>query len=186
MNKYEDFGFFKSLPELEKEVFVKAFNTMDSNLSDFDKMIECWKYIRTNPQHKQSNMLNFDITKADDDKRLVFGWFSVTKIGENDVIDGENDTIDIADLEKAAYNFVMKSRIASESHQRLGVGVLVESMMFTKEKQAALGIDLGKEGWFGGFYVPDDKVWKAVKDGQFKSFSIGGTAVRTEVNDGEE
>ena len=45
--------------------------------------------------------------------------------------------------------------------------------------------DLVPEGWWIGFKVTDDEVWKKVKDGTYPMFSIEGEAVREEV-DGEE
>ena len=67
-----------------------------------------------------------------------------------------------------------------DMHERMGVGRLVESMVFTKQKQDALGIDLGLVGWFVGFKVDDDGVWKRIKAGELPEFSIGGKAVRSE------
>ena len=50
--------------------------------------------------------------------------------------------------------------------------------MTEKDVQKALGIDLGKVGWFGAMRFRDDEVWAAVKSGKFRAFSIGGTGVR--------
>jgi len=121
------------------------------------------------------------ITKIDEEKHLVFGWFSVVKEGGVPVVDHDNEIIKIEELEKAAYDFVIDARIAGDQHIRKGVGVLVESIVFTLEKQKTLGINLGKEGWWGGFKVLDDEVWKSVKDGTFECFSIGGKAERVEL-----
>ena len=126
--------------------------------------------------------LSAKITKLDEEKRLAFGWFSIIEEGGEPVVDGEGDVIKTEDLEDAAYDFVLNARIAGENHVRKGVGQLVESMVFTKEKQETLGIDLGFVGWWGGFFISDDEVWKAVKEGDFESFSIGGTGERKELN----
>ena len=123
-------------------------------------------------------LLKADINKVDEEQRIVFGWFSVIEENGEEVFDGEEDAIKSVDLEKAAYQFVLDARIAGENHIRKGVGQLVESIVFTKEKQETLGIDLGKVGWWGGFYVSDDDVWDKVKNGEFASFSIGGKAER--------
>ena len=63
-------------------------------------------------------------------------------------------------------------------HERMGVGRCVESMMFTKQKQDSLGIDLGLIGWWVGFKVDDVGVWKRIKAGELPEFSIGGKASR--------
>lgn len=86
-------------------------------------------------------------------------------------------------MEKAAYRFVKFYRDGSDNHERGGIGTMIESMMFTKEKAKALGIPDGMmpEGWWVGFEVSDDDVWKKIKDGTYKMFSIEGTASRVEI-----
>lgn len=129
------------------------------------------------------------LVKTDEEQRLVFGFFSINKVGDELVEDLQGDLIETDTLEKAAYDFVLNARIAGEEHVRKNVGRLVESVVLTYEKQEAirkclgtLGVraefDLGCEGWFGGFKVDDDDVWKAVKDGDYPAFSIGGSGKR--------
>lgn len=120
-----------------------------------------------------------EIIKADEDKQLVFGWASVSSVGGELVVDKQDDIITEDELEQAAYEFVLYHRSMGDMHERMGVGRLVESMMFTKEKQDALGIDLGMVGWFTGFRVDDPGVWKRIKAGELPEFSIGGKAVRS-------
>lgn len=129
----------------------------------------------------------FKIQKSDDDKMLAFGWanVSVTASGKQ-VEDYHEDIIDTAELEQAAYHFVEFYREGGEMHERGGCAVLVESMMFTKEKMNALGIAEGTlpEGWWIGFRVIDTDVWDKVKDGTYPMFSIEGEAIREEVDEG--
>lgn len=121
------------------------------------------------------------IVKMDEDEHLVFGWMSVLTEKGEPVVDGQGDVIPVDVYEKAAYRFVLESREGGEMHERGGVSRLVESMMFTKAKQEALGIDLGMEGHFAGWHVDDEEVWKAVKKGDYPAFSIEGVANRVEV-----
>lgn len=118
------------------------------------------------------------------DKRLVFGWayMTNTNIGET-MIDYSGDIVDIEEVEQAAYKFVKLWRDGSDNHERGGVAVLVESMVFSKEKAAALGIPTGvlPSGWWVGFEVMDDDVWEKVKTGEYKMFSIEGSARRVPV-----
>jgi hypothetical protein len=118
-----------------------------------------------------------------DEQQIMFGWFSVATKGDADVVDSQQDVIKINTLEKAAYKFVSQSRIGGEMHKTIGVGTVVESMVFTKQKQEALGIQLGFEGWWGGIHFPDKAIWKKVKDGTYKAFSIGGAAIRREITE---
>jgi cation transport regulator ChaB len=134
--------------------------------------------------------MKVNVVKTDEEQRLVFGFFSINKVGQNLVEDLQGDLIDTPELEKAAYDFVLNARVAGEEHIRKNVGRLVESIMLTYEKQAAIqaclekqgikaSFSLGCEGWFGGFRVEDDDVWKRVKDGDYPAFSIGGSGTRT-------
>ncbi len=120
------------------------------------------------------------IEKIDEDKRQVFGWFSVIEENGTEVQDREGDIIQVEELEKAAYNFVVNARKAGEMHKVVEVGQLIESMVFSKDKQEALGIDLGKVGWWGGFQITDNEVWSKIKDGTYSAFSIGGSGRRTD------
>lgn len=126
----------------------------------------------------------FEIMKSDDEKRLVFGWANIAvRVGGEVIQDLQNDVIDIEDLEQAAYAFTAEFGTAGEMHRRGGIGRLVESCVFTKEKAAALGIppDILPEGWWVGFRIDDDEVWAKVKDGTYSMFSIEGTAERVPI-----
>ena len=123
------------------------------------------------------------IKKADEDKHLAFGWAYVSQDeGGNQTEDHSGDQLEPEELESAAYQFVELYREGGEMHERGGCAVLVESMVFTKEKQQALGIPDGTLpiGWWIGFKVTDEDVWSKVKDGTYPMFSIEGTAIREE------
>lgn len=129
----------------------------------------------------------FKIAKSDDDKRLAFGWASVSMRVDGEVIeDWQSDIVEPEELENAAYNFVELYREGGEMHERGGVAVLIESVVFTEEKMKAIGIPEGTLpiGWWIGFKVLDDDVWEKVKDGTYPMFSIEGEAERVEVEDG--
>ena len=123
----------------------------------------------------------FTIAKADADQQLIFGWASIVEKDGALIIDKQGDAILPVDLEKAAYDFVLTARNHGDMHDTIGTGRLVESMVFTKDKQAALGIDLGKVGWWTGFKVDSPEVWAAHKRGDRPDFSIGGSGVREEI-----
>lgn len=128
----------------------------------------------------------FKIQKSDDDKRLAFGWASAAAtINGETVEDCYGDVIDIVELEQAAYEFVELYREGGEMHERGGCAVLVESIVFTPEKIAAMGIPKGTvpKGWWIGFRVTDDDVWAKVKDGTYPMFSIEGQAIREAAED---
>ena len=128
----------------------------------------------------------FSVYKTDDDKRLVFGWASVSITVDGEQIeDRQQDMIDPEDLEAAAYEYVLKFRDTGEEHisTMRKKGKLVESCVFTAEKQKAMGIPEGilPIGWWIGFKIEDDAAWEKVKNGTYKMFSIEGKAHRVPV-----
>ena len=136
-------------------------------------------------------MANFGMTPGEPGEpichQIVFGWANVTVQEDGTTpFDWQGDIIDTEVLETAAYNFVLNHGIANQEHEYdTECGWLVESMMFTKEKMAALGITEGTipEGWFVGFYIPDADVYKKVLDGEYNMFSIEGCACRVPLDD---
>ena len=125
----------------------------------------------------------FQIAKLDEAERLVFGFanVSIAKDGE-EIVDLQGDIIEPADLEAAAYEFVLKFRDTGEMHKGGSVGTLVESMVFTPDKLEALGIakDAVPCRWWVGFKLAPE-AFEKVKDGTYSMFSIQGRADREEV-----
>lgn len=131
-------------------------------------------------QKEQTVHGRFNIQKSSDEKRLAFGWASISEDESGTaLVDLSEDVIDPETLENAAYEFVKLYREGGEMHERGDCAVLVESVVFTKEKMAAMGIPDGTlpTGWWIGFYVTDDEVWEKVKSGEYPMFSIEGTAI---------
>lgn len=131
-------------------------------------------------QTQQTVHGRFNIQKSSDEKRLAFGWASISEDESGTaLVDLSEDVIDPETLENAAYEFVKLYREGGEMHERGDCAVLVESVVFTKEKMAAMGIPDGTlpTGWWIGFYVTDDEVWEKVKSGEYPMFSIEGTAI---------
>ena len=121
----------------------------------------------------------FKIMKSDDDKMLAFGWANVSMRVDGELIeDWQGDIIEPEELEAAAYEYVRLYGDGGEMHERGGVAVLIESVVFTEEKMQVMGIPAGTLpiGWWIGFKVTDEDVWKKVKDGTYPMFSIEGEA----------
>ena len=137
-------------------------------------------------EKKEKTEKSFSVLKTADDKRLVFGWASVSfTIDGEQLEDHQKDMIDPEDLEEAVYDYVLNFRDAGEEHipSLRMKGKLVESCVFTKEKQKAMGIPEGivPIGWWIGFKIEDDAAWEKVKNGTYKMFSIEGKANRVPV-----
>ena len=128
----------------------------------------------------------FKIMKSDDEKMLAFGWANVSMRVDGELIeDWQGDIIEPEELESAAYEYVRLYGDGGEMHERGGVAVLIESVVFTEEKMQVMGIPVGTlpVGWWIGFKVLDEDVWKNVKDGTYPMFSIEGEAERVEVEE---
>lgn len=126
---------------------------------------------------------SFNIYKTDDDKRLVFGWASIAITADGEQLeDRQKDMIDPEDLEESVYEYVLNFRDTGEEHipTMRKKGKLVESCVFTVEKQKAMGIPEGTlpVGWWIGFKIEDDAAWERVKNGTYRMFSIEGKAYR--------
>lgn len=126
----------------------------------------------------------FDITKSKEDEGLVSGWASVAVQADGSLpLDWADDVILPTTLEKAAINFMMDYRGSGVMHEGDQQGVVVESIVFTKDKQAAIGIPEGTvpEGWFITVKVNNPDLFTKVKEGKYKMFSIQGHAKRIEL-----
>lgn len=118
------------------------------------------------------------IVKADATRRMVYGWASVTKVAGQDVEDRQGDVMDTENLRKTVHAF-MADRVGKTMHSGGQTGVIADSIVLDAVVQQALGVDLGMEGWFVGYHVTSDDVWKRVESGELQAFSIGGLGTRT-------
>lgn len=138
-----------------------------------------------------SYRIPLEISKRDDDRRLVFGFAKFSEDPDNRgylLIDKQGDVITPDDLENSAYSYVLDSRDAGEMHITKGAASLVESVMITPEKLAAWGLpeDSVPIGWWTGYHVhevekgtPDP--WDKIVKGEYTAFSVEGVAVREEI-----
>ena len=120
----------------------------------FSELIE-----KSNPDNVIKS--RFRIMKSDDEKMLAFGWANVSMRVDGELIeDWQADIIEPEELENAAYEYVLLYREGGEMHERGGVAVLIESVVFTEEKMQAMGIPAGTlpVGWWIGFKITDKDV----------------------------
>lgn len=139
-------------------------------------------YLSTEQEFK----VTLDIFKAkeDGDQHLVSGWANIAVNADGSLpLDWQGDIIAPDELEKAAIEFMLDYRDSGACHQGDSKGIVVESVVLTKDKQAAMGIPEGvvPEGWFITVKVTDDDTFQKVKSGEYKMFSIQGTAERVAV-----
>jgi hypothetical protein len=128
-----------------------------------------------------------EFSKVDADKRQVFGWASIVKKDGEDIVDLQGDYISIDEIEKSAYEYVVKSRKGGNQHLRNGeaplhVSDMIESFLVTPEKIEKMGLPESTPlGWWVGYQINDDKTWQQVKSGERTGFSIHGRGVRKEI-----
>lgn len=122
------------------------------------------------------------ILKADDEQRMVYGWASVITEKGEPVVDRQGDMIEADTLVKAVNDFMEHVRVGKAMHTGEQVGVVVHSLPVTKEIGDALGIQSDREGWVVAYKVFDDAVWDMVKSGELAAFSIGGRAMKQEID----
>jgi len=126
-----------------------------------------------------------EFAKADPDKQQVFGWASVVEVNGEPVVDLQGDVIAPEEMEKAGYEYVMKSRKGGDMHLRnnwepIKKSEMIESFIVTEEKREAMGLpDSVPTGWWVGFQVQDPEVWSMIKDGRRTGFSIHGHGKRS-------
>ena len=135
---------------------------------------------------ERGGQVNFEVKKSVDDKKQVFGWANVAEDEQGNLLeDYQGDSITSEELEKTAYDYVLKFRVAGERHNPAlrKKGKMIESIVFTKEKLQALGLpeDSLPCGWWVGFQITDDNTWEKIKKGEYNMFSIEGTGQRETV-----
>ena len=132
----------------------------------------------------QSYSLRGEITKYDEPQKNFWGWAYVThdEDGNLNVDKSGEFVVDPVELEKAACDFALTSRTGDVFHDMGDHSTMIESVVFTPEKQEAIGIPPGTvpTGWFVGFHTESDDLFQKVKDGEWM-FSIHGSSVKTPV-----
>lgn len=176
----------------DEEIDVEAL--LNTSLAEFDvelksrfpkwavgESVEKQIVVKAEPQH---------IVKIDEEEHVVFGWFNVTMKADGEpLVDLHDDIIAPAEIEKAAYEFVLEYREGGQDHVGVAKATLVESMVFTGPKMEAMvakgdgavSLDIPEGWWWGGFKIHDQEVFDLVKSGDLAMFSIEGTATREEV-----
>lgn len=128
--------------------------------------------------------IGFEFSKSKDDEQLVSGWANVSVNADGSIpLDWSDDIITPETLEKAAIGFMLDYRESGVMHEGGPVGTVVESIVFTKEKLAILGVPEGcvNLGWFITVKVHDKETFAKVKDGTYKMFSIQGKCNRVKL-----
>ena len=122
-----------------------------------------------------------EVTKMDEDQRIVYGYASVISKDGEPIVDRQGDIITAEELEKAASDFMLGARVGKTMHQGDATTTIIHSFPMTDETKKAYQIESPLEAWLIAVKVHDDETWAKVKQGELKDFSIGGKAQRRDV-----
>lgn len=129
-----------------------------------------------------SNRLTVEIKKTDAEQQVVFG-----EIFAPEVTDAQGDRMSAMEIQKAAYLFMQKGRLAKvdTNHDRkLNGSYVVESFIARDGDPVFI-----PGAWVVGVKVPDAAVWAKIKSGELNGFSLDGlgfrerTVVKVEIPD---
>lgn len=186
-NAVEDHGASWDFESYQPHITI-SYNAGDLDLTKVEpytgKIIlgpEMFEDIEDNYTAEETVTLGVTVEKSIPDQRLVFGWAYVCEANGETVTDWSGDQWNEADMEKSFYDYAEKIGVAGRMHEEIGVGQLVECMVFTKEKQAILGIDLGKVGVWTGFRV-NQETFDKVKNQELRMLSIGGSTKKVPID----
>lgn len=122
------------------------------------------------------------IVKADSAKQICYG-----EVLNPLTVDAQNDWLTAEDIENAAHDYMMKSRVIHSEHgDPIGASV-VESFIAPQDLSfdGPTGpVNVPKGSWLVGVKVTDPKEWEALKSGDYSGFSIGGYGMREEAMPG--
>ena len=185
-----------SLPAPAKKIYDKAYAKLGSHKAAMQAVAMKFKKNGSTWVAKRSADVVVEIEKIDAPKRQAFGWayVSVDKHG-NTVFDSHGDSMPIEELEKAAYDYMLDSRIGGEMHARVSKSTdldfgpvhasdVIESIVFTPEKIEKMGLPSNfPQGWWIGQQFPEGETWEKIEKGEYTMFSIHGMGLRKRLGD---
>jgi hypothetical protein len=111
-----------------------------------------------------------------EEERFVLGI-----VLEPEVVDAQKDIYDEKTVRDAAHSFMENFQNIGVMHQALSKDVRILESFIAPVKFEISSRSIRKGTWLLATRVLSDDLWKAVKDGTFGGYSIGGSAIRTPV-----
>ena len=124
--------------------------------------------------------LTGEVLKVDDTLGLVFGFAIICEKDGTPYFDLQGDHVSEEEMLKASLDFMENSQIVDEMHDQDDKGTVVFAFPVTNDIAKALDIQTDRTGLVIGM-KPNEEILAKYKSGEYKGFSIGGTAKRTPV-----
>jgi ADP-ribose pyrophosphatase YjhB (NUDIX family) len=116
------------------------------------------------------------IFKSDKFRQIVYGVVLAP-----DEVDFQDDYMTAQDIEDAAHDYLVRSRIVGKQHSSQAEANVVESYIAPMDMKfdGQNGPQLVKKGsWIMGVKITDETEWEKVLDGSYTGFSVGGEGER--------
>lgn len=132
----------------------------------------------------ESAVEKFEPMIKDESNRCLFGWAYMAKDKDGkQIYDHSGEFLkeeNFEDLEMATYLFNIAYRQADIRHNCVAKGLLIESVVMTKEKQKAMGIPDGVVplGVWQGYFFPKEEDWNEIMKMKAPMFSLYGSAIK--------
>lgn len=125
---------------------------------------------------KTEKSWNAVLKSMNDEKRLAYGI-----VLKPDVVDSQGDVMTAEEIEKAAHDFFINSRIMDFQHKEdlpSERAVPVESFIAPSDLTIN-GHPVAKGSWVMVTHIPDEGIWTQIKKGRIMAYSIRGLGKRT-------
>lgn len=140
-----------------------------------EELEECKKARREGGCPKVRKEISF--FKMDEEQRLVYGIVLVP-----DVEDLQGDIVSKEDIEAAAHDYLVNSRLIKAQHRAPTDADVVESYVSTVDIQMGKGI-APAGSWIMVTKVHSNAMWDAIKKGDITGYSIGGLGTREPIQE---
>lgn len=135
---------------------------------------EPWSLVEPDDGEETTDVSELLVVKADTDLRLVTGPVLIPG-----VVDLQKDLVSADEVRKAAHWYLKNSRVVKNQHAKPANVHVVESWTTDRKTKHVVGerkVVLPQGTWMMTGEVVDPGLWKDVKSGKKRGWSIGGTA----------
>lgn len=115
------------------------------------------------------------IIKVDDDKQLVTGI-----VYEPETVDSQGEFMTAEEIEKAAHTFMKDYHNIDKQHTFKNEDADVVESYVAKSDHKIGDQEIKKGTWVMTTHIGDEEIWKDIKKGKIKGYSMGGSGQRVE------